>query len=341
MKKFVFALSLLPLFLQLTSCSDDDDSTPGTDPETPVTVLPDNITFESLSLYPEDFAYDSANERFFAGSAYTGDIVSIDLEGNVTTLTESEDLISTIGILFDEANNHVVVCNSAPPFADQGTVDGVTNVLATIVRYDATTGEEVSTHDLSTLFDGPHVINDIVLDDNGNLYATDSFSPAIYRVATDGTASLFATDPLFATPEAFNFGLNGIEFHPDGFLLVVNRTNQTLLTVSIADPTNVTEVAIEAELGSGDGIRLLDNDNLLFVSNSLSGGEQSLFTINSADEWATASIANTTSLGSGGNFPTTIEFADSTPYVISSYIVELATGASTTTATFEINKIDL
>ena len=334
LKKLVSGLLLLPLCLQLTSCSNDDDN--GDDGI--AVVLPENITFESQSLYPEDFAYDSNNNRFFTGSAYTGNIVSVDVEGNVTTFADSDDLIATVGLLFDEANNQVVVCNTNPGFSDQGVTD-TTGILATVVRYDATTGDVVSSHDVSNLLEGPHLINDIVLDASGNLYVTDSFSPAIYKITADGTASLFATDALFETP-AGTFGLNGIEYHPDGYLLVTHYQNQILYKVSIADPTDITEVAVATEVGSGDGIRLMDATTLLFVSNSLGGGEHTVYAINSDDAWSTATVSNSVSLGNGGDFPTTVEFANGTPYVISSYISELATGVSSEASTFEINQIN-
>ncbi len=339
MKKIIRVLLFLPLCLQLTSCSDDDNST-NTGDDTGVTpvVLPQNITFESPSLYPEDFAYDADNKRFFMGSVYTGNIVSVDLEGKVTVFAESDDLIATVGILFDKANNQVVVCNANPGFTDQGQT-ATTGVLATVIRYDATTGERVSSHDLSTLFEGGHFINDLVLDDKGNLYVTDSFSPVIYRITADGVSSVFATDPLFETAP-MTFGLNGIEFHPDGYLLVTHYQNQILYKVSIADPTDITEVAVVEELGSGDGIRLMDNTNLLFVNNSLIGGEQTIFSINSTDGWATGSVSKSASLGSGSDFPTTVEFANETPYVISSYITEIATGTGSAASKFEINQIN-
>lgn len=333
MKKLVPVLFMLPLFLLLlTSCNEDDDSS------TPEVVLPSNITFESQSLYPEDFAYDADNDRFFAGSAFTGNIVTIDLEGNVTTFADSDDLISTVGLLFDEANNQVVVCNTNPGFSDQGAT-ATTGILASVVRFDAATGNMVSSTDLSTLFAGPHVINDIVLDDAGNLYVTDSFSPAIYRITPNGTASLFATDPLFETAP-MTFGLNGIEYHPDGFLLVTHYQNQIIYRVSIADPTDIVEVTVNTGLGSGDGIRLMDDDNLLFVSNSLGGGNHTVFSVNSTDGWTTGTVTNSVNLGNGLDFPTTVEFANSTPYVISSFIAELATGQGTGSSTFELNQVN-
>ena len=334
MKKLNLKLILLAIsFLSVVSCSDDDDSV------VPITVeLPDNITFESQSLFPEDFAFDAAHERFFMGSAFTGDIITVDLEGNVTTFADSDDLIATVGLLFDEANNEVVVCNTNPGFSDQGVTE-TTAVLATVIRYDANTGDVVSSYDLSSLIEGPHLINDIVLDDQGNLYVTDSFSPAIYQITPDGTTSLFATDPLFESAP-MTFGLNGIEFHPDGYLLVTHYQNQILYRVSISDPTDITEIIVDTEIGSGDGIRLMDTNTLLFVSNSLSGEDHTLFAVNSTDGWSTATVSNSVSLGNANDFPTTVEFANDTPYVISSYIAALIGQGNSDVSSFEINQVN-
>jgi len=97
---------------------------------------------------------------------------------------------------------------------------------------------------------------------------------------------------------------------------------------------------VDTELGSGDGIRLMDNNTLLFVSNSLSGEDHTLFAINSTDGWSTATVANSLSLGNASDFPTTVEFANNTPYIISSYIAELVTpGGNTDISTFEINQV--
>jgi len=64
--------------------------------------------------------------------------------------------------------------------------------------------------------------------------------------------------------------------------------------------------------------------------------------INSSDIWSSATVSNSISLGSGLNFPTTVEFADSTPYVIFSYIAQLFQNPQiNNTSTFTLNRIDL
>jgi len=334
-KSFYTIIIMLSITLFIASCSDDDDS----GNEIDVIELPANLSFESLSLYPEDFAYDAENGRFFTGSIFTGNIISVDWSGNVSTLVDSDELISTIGILFDEANNEVIVLNSNPGFSDQG-VTQTTGSLAMVLRYNASTGEEVARYDLASLNpNSGHLVNDLVMDDNGNIYVTDSFSPAIYRITPGGQMSIFADNSLFETP-AGTFGLNGIAFNSDGFLLVAHNQNQQLLRVSISDPTNVTVVEMDRPIGAGDGIRM-NNDDLYYVNNSLAGEEQWIHQINSTDGFATASVTTSVSLGSDTNFPTTVEIVNDLPYVIDSYLIWLlANPAMTDRANFEISRID-
>ena len=83
----------------------------------------------------------------------------------------------------------------------------------------------------------------------------------------------------------------------------------------------------------------MDNNNLLFVSNSLGGEEHNIFSINSTDGWSTASVTQSSSLGSGADFPTTVEFVNSTPYIIRSYIAALF-GGNTNISTFELEQVN-
>jgi len=331
MHKFLFLGALLPFFFMLGSCSDDDAD----DVEV---VLPANLTFESLSLYPEDFAYDEANARFFTGSAFTGDIISVDWPGNVTTLVDSDDLVATLGILYDDTNNEVVVLNGDPGFTDQGQTV-TTGALAMVVRYNADSGAEIARYDLSNLIlNSGHLLNDLDMDDAGNIYVTDSFSPAIYRITPAGVTSVFSTSPLFETAPG-TFGLNGIAFAP-GYLLVTHYQNQQLLKVSISDPTDITLVSVDQSIGSGDGIRFNDG-NLLFVNNSIAGEAHTLFELSSDDMFDTATVSNSQSLGSGLNFPTTVEIVGGDPYVLSSYLLGLlGMPPSTDRLEFDINRVD-
>jgi sugar lactone lactonase YvrE len=58
---------------------------------------------------------------------------------------------------------------------------------------------------------GPSLLNDLVFDDDGNLYVTDSFAATIYKVPAGGGAPVvWFTDPALAGNPQLPFGVNGI-----------------------------------------------------------------------------------------------------------------------------------
>ncbi len=304
--------------------------------------LPQTISFNSLSLYPEDFVYDKSNERFFVGSSYNGKIVPVNLEGNVTPFSNLPELVTVVGMAFDDKNNQLLVCNSDIGVSEQGPTD-ITGKLATVHRFDGTTGDVLNKYDLGSLLPNqPHFINDIVFDDIGNLYVTDSRSPIIYKISASGEMSVFATSPLFETSPTAIIGLNGIAFNPEGFLIVAHSEKNEFLKISISDPTDIKTIKMDQTVKDGDCIRFIDNNALLVVTNSISGGESFLREIKSSDSWSTATLSKSISLGSGLIFPTTVELLASTPYVLKSYIAQLFQNPPVTnTSTFTLNKIDL
>lgn len=91
-----------------------------------------------------------------------------------------------------------------------------------------------------------HFANDMALDAEGNLYVTASFAPVIYRISQNGTASVFAENPLFQDGEGFN--LNGIAWVDEGYLLVVKYNSGTIFRVSTADPADVITVQVSEAL---------------------------------------------------------------------------------------------
>jgi len=326
------------LFISLVSCNEDDSDNPINVP----VEFPERISFDSPSLYPEDFVYDESNERFFVGSSYGGEIVTVDLEGNVTPFTALPELVTVVGMAFDNVNNQLFVCNSDIGVSENGPSD-ITGTLATVYSFDGATGHVVNEYDLASLLpDQPHFINDMVFDNRGNLYITDSGSPVIYRISANGEMSVFATSPLFEVSPNALVGLNGIAFNPQGFLIVAHSENREFLKISISDPTDIEVVEMSESIEGGDGIRFVDDNTLLVVTGSIVGGESFVHVINSSDIWSSATVSNSISLGSGLNFPTTVEFADSTPYVIFSYIAQLFQNPQiNNTSTFTLNRIDL
>ena len=120
---------------------------------------------------------------------------------------------------------------------------------------------------------------------------------------------------VYAPPNPFTqTGFNGIEYHEDGFLLVVHSVNDKIYKIMIDNPSEITEVNIpEGYLRSGDGM-YVDGDELVVVSNaaneSLNPGPSTplvpfVTRFVTSDNWNSAVPVGDT-YASGDVFPTTI-----------------------------------
>ena len=93
-----------------------------------------------------------------------------------------------------------------------------------LIGLDLKTGKKLSDIDLSGLYPGNHFANDITLDDAGNKYITDSYSPVIYRIDSAGNASVFVENDLF---KGMGIGLNGIAWSKAGICLPLMTLMET------------------------------------------------------------------------------------------------------------------
>jgi len=132
----------------------------------------------------------------------------------------------------------------------------------------------------------------------GNIYITDSLSPIIYKVDTNGTPTVFLENAQLSG--GTGFGLNGIVYHPDGYLLVAKSNDGTLFKVPLANPTGFTPVASTQSLVGADGLLLLNSTTLLVVA----GNQSTVFRMATTDDWATT--RPTGSFATGAVSPTTI-----------------------------------
>jgi glutamine cyclotransferase len=116
--------------------------------------------------------------------------------------------------------------------------------------------------------------------------------PVIYKVAPDGTASILLRDDVRFT--SATFGLNGIVYHPDGYLIVANTGQGKRYKVDLANGNAVSEVTGTGAL-PGDGLTLLNGD--LYV---VTGGTR-VAQVRSPDNWQTASIVKFDASGYTGS----------------------------------------
>jgi sugar lactone lactonase YvrE len=275
-----------------------------------------DLRFTAEQSYPEGIAWSAPHKRFFVSSIHQGVIGQVSLNGHYTPFIRDDKLVSSVGLQFDAKRNLVwaAVGDLGNSVRSSAATQGK---LAALAAYDASTGERRAYHDLGHLVDGAHFANDLALDDRGQVYVTDSFSPVIYRVDAQGTASVFVRSEWF-TGEGFN--LNGIVWHPDGYLLVNKHNSGELFRINTQGTPEIRRVVLPEALKGADGLLLLAANRLAVVQNS---GADRVVELVSHDGWQSASLVSARK--TAGSFPTTAARVGKGYYVLNSRLDTLMT----------------
>lgn len=273
------------------------------------------LTIRHPALYPETIEYDATRDAFLVSSFRKGAVYAVDRHGAATVVVNDDRLCSVLGIALDAQRGKLWAVNSDFASSLKPSLPGPKK-LAAVGVYDLASGKPLQYVDLSPLAAGPHLLNGIALDAAGNAYITDSFSPNIYKVDAHGQSSLFLSDARFAG-EGIN--LNGLVVHPDGYLLVIKKSDGALFKVPLHQPAALTRVALDAPLIGGDGVLLAGDRNLVVIANQVPGkAANAAFVLTSDDGWTTAKLRAQQSLGDV--YPTTAVLRDGTLFVISSQL---------------------
>jgi len=233
---------------------------------------------------PEGIEYDEVNHRFLTGSLSEGSIFEIGSDGGVTPFITDSALVSSVGIEVDEARDRLLVANS-----DSAVFQGQVSGQAKLGVYSLTTGERLAMVDMGATVraagaNAAFFANDVAVGDDGTAYATDTRQNVIYRVGTDYQPSVFYTFP--ATE---NLGLNGIVYHPNGYLLVADSGNGVIYKTPINNPSATSMVRLPEPVNGADGIVWRADGALAVVQNSAENGR--VVALTSSDNWASAQIA--------------------------------------------------
>jgi sugar lactone lactonase YvrE len=329
-RKYLTKASVLLLSsLSLSSCL----NTP--EPElTPIPAGPDVVTFTQANLYPEGIEYDTNHARFLVSSQTTGTISQVLEDGRIAPFATDASLVSSIGLQIDAPRNRLLVAVSDPGYNTAKTTAATKGKLAGLASFNGL-GQRLTYIDLAALSSEPnHFANDIAVDFNGNAYVTDSFAPIIYKVSPEGVASIFLQDARLGAP-AGKFGLNGIEFHPDGYLLVAKSDDGSLFKVPIADPKSFSKVATTQNLEGIDGIQLQDVTTLYAVTNA----QARVYKLTTANAWADVTASGTFS--TPPQYPTTLTHRTSEEtYVLYSNLNALQAGQTPPVADFSLAKLE-
>ncbi len=276
------------------------------------------INFGMPGIYPEGVAYSDKTKLFYVSSVTTGTIGTVTPTGEYKEWFIDTSLKSTFGIKVDEKNNCLWFCASNPnekysKYTDSSTL----KKEARIICLDLSSGKKTADIDLSKVYDGKHFLNDITFDDNGNLYITDSYSPVIYKIDKNKTATVFATSPLF---KGEDIGLNGIAWYKAGYLITVNNNTGAILKVDVNNPANITKVKIDNLFSGDDGIMFAAGNHLFIVQNK---GVNKVSELVSADNWQSAKIVSATSSEDRFAQPSSIAMMNNKTYILNSKLNEL------------------
>jgi sugar lactone lactonase YvrE len=124
--------------------------------------------------------------------------------------------------------------------------------IDTVRTFDVATGAPKAAYKI----EGASVLNGIAVTNDGTVYVSNTRDPeGIYRVRSDGTTSVFVLGAPLALP-------NGVAIDPDGNIVVVNISNNSVLTFNAAAELVRTEHAAES---GNDGLVILP-DGTKYVS---------------------------------------------------------------------------
>ncbi len=302
--KYGFVAATVALILAGCGSKEVEQATAAAD-AAPAIELPASITINTPGLLPEGVEYDAKHNRFLVGSLSQGTIFAVGNDGTLTPFIQDPELKSSVGIEVDEERNRLLVANS-----DAAVFGGQSAGQAKLGIYNLDTGERIAMVDLGAL--GPegakaHFANDVTVGNDGSAYVTDTFARVVFKVDPSNTASVFMPN-TFANLDQHM--LNGIVYHPSGYLLIGESVQGKIYAVSETDPSMLTEVALPEAVNGVDGIVWGANGDLLVVRNDAS---TRVVALRSEDEWKSATLAGT---GTFAVQATTAAVAGDAVYVI-------------------------
>ncbi len=246
-------------------------------------VLPDGVRFpEGITANPANgdiyvATFDGGNQNKLLRFNRRGDLVA-SRDFGITPL---------LGLEFDRAHNKVYVLNVGDFTGVPGLDSKIQRIaadfnsatpiedVAVIPKVGAPGPRDVPKGDGSkdtVMFgDNARVPNAMVFDSAGNLYVSDSFQGAIFKIANVAGCSKpcraddppFSHDPLLATPGFPPFGANGLAFNKDeSVMFIANTGDDRVLSLDMG--TRAVTVLAES-LNGADGLVFDNTSGLLWV----------------------------------------------------------------------------
>lgn len=162
------------------------------------------FTVREKGLIPESVAYDPTARTFYLSSVYKRKILSIDGKGEVREFaTERDGLWSVMGMKVDAGRGYLWCATTAHP--QMANYREEEQGRSAIFKYNLKTGKLVKKYLLPNR-PKAHWLGDLVVNSHGDVFATDSISPAIYVITRrKDEIEMFMEADEFVSPQGLAF----------------------------------------------------------------------------------------------------------------------------------------
>lgn len=265
----------------------------------------DTILLPGADFFPEGIAYDGRG-GFYVGSLTRRQILYLGGAGRAPAVfvdsANTPGLLSFTGLYVDQERQLLYACST-----DTGVVKFDGESQPSLLAFDLRNPSDPLRYPLP----GGGFCNDMIMDDDGTLYVTDSHRPRILilRPGAKDLVEWLAHD-LFAG-EGVN--LNGIVLAGDALYVVKSNSGALFRVTRGANSATVTEVVLPRPLEFPDGLELLPDGRLLVVEGS---GKLTAISL-------TGATATLHPLAEGLDVPTTVAVAGDRALVVQAQLDHL------------------
>ncbi|KAL9230959.1 hypothetical protein vseg_006240 [Gypsophila vaccaria] len=263
---------------------------------------PHVIKFRSPGLYPEGLAYDPSSQHFLVAAIRRGTFHSISDASVTETLTLSINSSTT-----DFPPNPVILGLAVDPRRNRliATINTVKSPYLAAFSLHRTSLTLVYLTRLPTSSPSTAVAKGVAVDPHGNAYVTNSGENYIWKVSSNGTASILSKSSKFtrhpvdlASPYSY-WGLNGIAYVTGKeYLLVIQSNTNKMFKVDTADGT-ARSVTVPSELTVAGGIAVREDGVVVVVTMS------EAWLLKSDDSWGRGGVIDKIALDREG-YPSSV-----------------------------------
>jgi hypothetical protein len=222
------------------------------------------LTLNSDIVLPEAIEWDDQREAFLIGTVRDGTITAVTMEGAHQELLRADDsngIWSIYDLIVDQERDRLWASSaSTQQFSGFDPVDKGRSVL---LEFERSTMKLIKRYPVPV--DGrPHVLGNMALAPNGDLFISDSSLPMVY-VKRAGEAKL---KPFFASRNLVS--LRGIDISDDGKKLYVADYEMGIVVVDLDNEQSFSLGIPETlNLGGIDGLNFW-NGHLIIIQNGIS-----------------------------------------------------------------------